>query len=168
MPSMDDFELRMMDLEARLRPIANKPVDITKPGWGLRLTQCPHPLDAAGVRREADTLLQELINVYRSGAEDDREAVRRLFKEYKAFGWAASLAFAPTTEENFRQYLVLFSMKDQERDSRDAILLLQDLCRQAKASDVLIEPILREVAQLSSSSNRFGMGSTRDMLLRMC
>ena len=95
---MEDFELRMMDLEARLRPIANRPVDITKPGWDLRLTQSPHPLDEAGVRREADMLLEELINVYRAGAEDEREVVRKLFAEYRAFAWAATLPFASTTE----------------------------------------------------------------------
>jgi hypothetical protein len=164
---MEDFELRIMELEVRLRPIAKKPVDITKPGWGLRLAQCPHPLDEAGVRRETDMLLQELVNAYQAGVEDEREAVRKLFSQYRAFAWAATLPFAPTTEENFRQHLVLFSMKDQGRDSRDAILLLQDLGRQAKAAGVLIEPILKEVAELCSNRNRFGMGSTRDMLLTM-
>jgi hypothetical protein len=66
----------MMDLEQRLRPIADRPVDITKPGWGLRLKQFPHPFDEAGVRPEAETLVQELINVYRASGEDEREAVR--------------------------------------------------------------------------------------------
>jgi len=114
--SPEDFELRIMDLEERLRPIANKPVDITKPGWGLRLTQSPHPLDEAGVRLDAEMLLEELINFYRTSGEDGREAVRKLFGEYRAFSWAASLPFDPTTRENFRQHLLLFSMKDQGQD----------------------------------------------------
>jgi hypothetical protein len=98
--------------------IADRPIDITKIGWGLRLKQSPHPLDEAGVRPEAETLLQELINVYRASGEDERETVRKLFEEYRAFAWAASLPFEPTTEENFRQHLLLFSIKDQGRDSR--------------------------------------------------
>src|SRR6266568_5919200 len=104
--SLEEFELRMMDLEQRLRPIADRPVDITKPGWDLRLMQSPHPLDKADVRLEAETLLQELISFYPVGVEDEREALRKLFEEYRAFGWAASLPFGPTTEEHFRQHLL--------------------------------------------------------------
>jgi hypothetical protein len=166
--SLEEIELRMMDLEQRLRPIADRPVDITKPGWGLRLTQSPHPLDEADVRVEAETLLRELITFYRAGVEDDLEAVRKLFEEYRAFAWAASLPFEPTTEETFRQHLLLFSMKDQGRDSRDAILLLQDLCKRARAAGVNVAPVLKEVAALSSDQNKYGMGSTRGMLLKAC
>jgi len=166
--SLEEFELRMMDLEQRLRPIADRPVDITKPGWDLRLMQSPHPLDRAGVRLEAELLLQQLIKVYRACGEDEREAVRKLFAEYRAFAWAASLPCEPTTEENFRQHLLLFSITDQGRDSRDAILLLQDLCRRARAAGVNMAPVLKDVAVLSSDQNKYGMGSTRDMLLRMC
>ena len=39
--SLDHFELRIMELEQRLRPIADRPVDITKPGWVERLKQAP-------------------------------------------------------------------------------------------------------------------------------
>ena len=53
------------------------------------------------MRPEAETLVRELINVYRASGEDEREAVRKLFEEYRAFAWAASLPFEPTTEENF-------------------------------------------------------------------
>jgi hypothetical protein len=165
---LDEFELRMMDLEQRLRPIADRPVDITKPGWGLRLKQFPHPFDEAGVRPEAETLVQELINVYRASGEDEREAVRKLFEEYRAFAWAASLPFEPTTEENFRQHLLLFSIKDQGRDSRDAIVLLQDVCERAKAAGVNTTAVLKNVATLSSDKNKFGMGSTKGMLLKAC
>lgn len=166
--SLEEIELRMMDLEPRLRPIADRPVDITKPGWDLRLMQSFHPLDQAGVRVEAETLLQQLINVYRASGEDEREAVRKLFRERRAFAWAASLPFEPTTEESFRQHLLLFSITDQGRDSRDAILLLQDLCRRANSAGVDIAPVLKDVAVLSNDQNKYGMGSTRDMLLRMC
>jgi hypothetical protein len=93
--SIDDFELRIMDLEQRLRPIANRPVDITKPGWDVRLTKSPHPLDEAGVRSEADLLLGELVSFYQISAADSRDAVRKLFEEYRAFAWAASLSFEP-------------------------------------------------------------------------
>src|SRR6266436_1193138 len=124
MPSLDDFELRIMDLEQRLRPIADRPVDITKPGWDVRLRQRQHPLDEAGIRRDAEILLEELISLYQASAEESRHAVRKLFEEYRSFAWAASLSFDPTTEQSFRQHVILFSMKDQGSDSRDTLLWL--------------------------------------------
>jgi hypothetical protein len=163
-----DFELRIRALEQRLRPIADRPVDITKPGWGARLAHSPHPLDEAGVRREAEMLLEEVIGFYRVCGDQDREAIRTLFEKYRAFAWAASLPFGPTNEENLRRHLLLFSMKDQGSDSRDALLWLQDLCREARNAGVNPTPALREVSELSNDRNKYGMGSTRDMLIRAC
>ncbi len=168
MASLDDFELRIMALEEQLRPIADRPVDITKPGWDVRLRQRQHPLDEAGIRREAEILLEELISLYQASAEESRHAVRKLFGEYRAFAWAASLPFDPTTEESFRRHVILFSMKDQGSDSRDALLWLQDLCQKARSAGVNAAPVLKEVAAFSSEWNKYGMGSTREMLRRAC
>ena len=157
-----------MDLEERLRPIADRPVDITKPGWDVRLRQRQHPLDEAGIRRDAEILLEELIGFYQARAEESRHALRKLLEEYRSFAWAASLSFDPTTEESFRQHLILFSIKDQGRDSRDALLSLQHLCREARSAGVNSTPVLKEVAELSSGMNKDGMGSTKEMLLKAC
>jgi hypothetical protein len=165
---LEDFESRIIRLDERLRPIANRPVDVTQPGWWPRLEQRPHPLDEAGVRPETEDLLKELIDSYQGAGEEDREMMRDWFAKYRAFSWAASLPASPTTEEGFRQRLLLFSLKDQERDSRDALLLLQDLCREAGSAGVDAAPILREVAELSSDVNEHGMGSTKQMLLKAC
>jgi len=168
MASIDDFELRIMDLEQRLRPIADRPVDITKPGWDVPLVESRHPLDEAGVRHKAEALIGELIRFYRSCGEEERQTIRAFFAEHSAFAWAASLPFAPTNEENFRRHLLLFSIKDQCRDSRDALLWLRDLCREARNAGVSTAPVLQEVAGLSSDRNKYGMGSTKEMLIAAC
>ena len=59
-------------------------------------------------------------------------------------------------------------MKDQERDSRDALLELQGICREAAVDAGTLDASLRKVAAMSSTVNRYGMGSTRDMLLKRC
>jgi hypothetical protein len=164
----NDFELRIMALDQAVRPIADRPVDITKPGWGARLAHSLHPLDEAEIRREAEMLLEAVIGFYRVCADQDREAIRTLFAKYRAFAWAASLPFGPTDEESLRQHLLLFSITDQGRDSRDALLWLQELCREARSAGVDPAPALREVSELSNDRNKYGMGSTRDMLLRAC
>ena len=67
-----------------------------------------------------------------------------------------------------RQRLVLFSIQDQGEDSRDALLALQGICREAAAAGVDTGPVLREVAAWSCMANKYGMGSTRDILLAQC
>jgi len=88
-----------------------------------------------------------------------RVAIRRLFTEYHSFAWAAELSTARTSVAGLRQHLILFSMQDQGRDSRDALLTLQEICREASSAGVNISPVLREVADLSGSANKYGLGS---------
>ena len=168
MISLADFESRIAGLERGLRPIADRPVAITVPGWGERLVRAPHPLDEAGVRAEMESLLRELIAVYRKTSEDVREALREFFAHYQAFAWAASLPSNPRTAKGLRDQLLLFSLKDQGRDSRDALLELQQLCQEARISGVDAPAIFKEVAALSSEVNKFKMGSTKEMLLKVC
>jgi len=163
---MQDLALRMADLDRQVRPIANRPVDITKPGWAARLIQGPHPLDEAAVRSQMESLFADLTNLYCTADGKEREEIRELFQKHKAFAWAATLPCEATTEDNFHRHLVLFSMNDQGTDSRDALLLLQHLCRTASAAGINTAPLLSKVAELSSDRNKYGMGSTRDILLK--
>jgi hypothetical protein len=89
-----------------------------------------------------------------------------MFAEYRSFAWAAALSTPRTSVEGLRQHLILFSMKDQGRDSRDALLTVQEIVREADTAGVDKAAALREVAVMSSSTNRYGMGSTRDILLK--
>jgi hypothetical protein len=166
--NLHDLQWRMIALEQQLRPIAQRSIDINKPGWEDELKNRPNPLEEAGVRSESEALLAELVACYAAGTEPERQSIRRFFDDCRSFSWVAALPFDPDTTENFRQHLILFSMQDQGRDSRDAILSLQSLCQMAKKARVnRIEP-LREVAALSSETDKFGMGSTRAMLLQFC
>jgi hypothetical protein len=166
--ALENWELQMMELEERLRPIAQRPVNVTRPGWVERLQAGAPPLDEAGVRNSSERLLEEMIDAYAQGTEETRAAIRRLFTEYRSFSWAAALSTPRTSVAGLRRHLILFSIKDQRRDSRDALLTLQEICREALAAGVDTAPVLREVAELSSNTNKYGMGSTREMLLKHC
>jgi hypothetical protein len=163
--NLESWELQMMDLEERLRPIARRPVDTTQPDWLDRLRTHKPPLDEAGVRSQAEGLLGNLLSAYAQGGDETRSAIRRMFAEYDSFAWAATLSTPWTSAAGFRQHLILFSMKDQEKDCRDALLALQGLVQDASAAGVDTAEALREVAAMSSRTNRYGMGSTYDMLL---
>lgn len=162
--SLERWELQIMDLEERLRPIARRPVDTAQPDWLDRLRANPHPLDEAGVRQQTEALLGNLISIYSQGGDETRSAIRRMFVEYDSFAWAAALSTPWTTDAGFREHLILFSMKDQEKDCRDALLLLQSYVQDAAAAGVNTGEALREVAAMSSRIDRYGMGSTCKML----
>ena len=62
--------------------------------------------------------------------------------------------------------MIVFVLRDQDQDNRDAILTLGRYKDRASRLGLDIEPVLREMAELASSRSRFGCGSTRDMILR--
>jgi hypothetical protein len=67
-----DLDRRFAALDERLRPIANRPVDIGDPGWLDRLRALPSPLDRAGIRPDAETLVREVSERYRTGTGAER------------------------------------------------------------------------------------------------
>jgi hypothetical protein len=165
MKDVTDWEIQVLDFAERPRLIADRPVDLNDANWLAKLKQAPPPLDEAGVRSETEALLEDIVDEYQTSGEDTRQAIRKFFERYRAFSWAATLPFAPTTDEYFRRHLVLFSIKDQGRDARVAILSLQALCHTANAAAVSTRSILREVAELSSDEDKYQMGSTKRLLL---
>jgi len=159
-----ELESQLRDLDARLRPIAERPVDIRDHDWLKTLETRRYRLVEARIRPQAETLLRLVTRVYRGSSPEDRQRIRELFEKYDAFAWAAALPERPTTDEGFREHLLWFSVVDQGRDSRDAILWLRHLCTEARDAGVVIAPILREVAALSSDNDKYAMGSTRKQL----
>jgi hypothetical protein len=160
---IEEMEERVALVDAAVRPIAEQPVDVTDPDWVKKMGQRPAPLDEAGVRAEAESLLEALITVYAQGDEALRVSVRGLFSRYTSFRWAAHLPVEPTPE-GFRQRLLHMSAVDQGSDMRDELLSLRDLCADARTAGIDLGPILREVAELSSREDKYGMGSMRDIL----
>jgi len=177
--SVYQLEQAICRLDAKLRRIAKTPpIDIATPGWSKRLPQPtiePYrsPLDRAGVRAEADRLIADTIAFYAAAPDGEREAIRALFRVYDSFAWASGWDIAspkaPMTREQLRTALLLFSIKDQGRDWRDAIVWLDSLCAQGLRAQLPLAELLTEIAALSSDTVRFAMfegsRSTRVMLL---
>ena len=163
MDKLSTWKERIARLDDALRPIANRPVKF------LALLFKPrrhvHPLDEAGVRTQAEEFLSELIEYYPTVDDETRQSIRKLFADHQSFTWAATLSYQPVTDESFRAHLILFSIKDHEQDTRDAIVLLHELCEKARSAGVNTGSSLKEIAELSSDVNKYGMGSTRSLLL---
>ena len=155
-----EYETRFKFLEERLRPIAKrKKIDKAV------LAKRQHPMDEAGVRPQAESLLADVAGAYVRGSEGDREAIRDLFHKHTSVSWAIRPPLAPTSEAGFRSWLLMISMVDQGADTRDTILLVSKITRSAAGAGVNIGPIIEEIAGISSDENRYGMGSVRSILL---
>jgi len=162
-----DIEHAMARLDAVYRPVATERVDLTDPNWFKNLgANLQRELARLGVDDQAETILRAAIEVYATGDESVRAAVRQLFDRYPSFRWAAHLPPDWDTAQEFRAHLIHLSARDHGADSRDEILRLQDLCDRARRIGADVDPILEEVAAMSSDLDRYGMGSMRSVILR--
>jgi hypothetical protein len=157
---VEELEETVALLDLCLEPIAKRPVDLSDPAWQEKL-RAAEPLDEAGIRAEAEEALRALLDRYEHGDAETRAAVRGLFDRHTSFCWAAHLPGA-----DLRTRLLHLSARDHGRDTRDEILALNDICTEARAAGVDLRPLLREVAELSSTVDKYGMGSMRDILRR--
>jgi hypothetical protein len=162
----DAISQRLARLDERLRPIAKGIVDLSDPAWVEKFRKGPKPLDQAGVRPEAEALLELLLASYRTGSPTVRTSIRSLFALNSSFTWATPVRQPITTEQGFRQALLKISAVDQAQDLRDTILHLNELSSKAEAVGVNTGPILDEVAALSCDKSGGQMGSMRRLLLR--
>lgn len=161
--SLSDYEVELGVLDAILKPIGERKIDFGQLDWREWLNNRPDPLDEAGVRAEAESLLAKLTELY-ANTPSARAPIRELFKRHPSASWAMWPACEPTTDDHFRSRILRLSMDDQGRDARDALMKLWRDCRVAASAGVDIAPILEAVAFISSDENRFGMGSMRRML----
>jgi hypothetical protein len=160
-----ELEAEIRPLDLRLKPVANRPVNMNDPAWMKKLESMADPLEEAGIlREEAERLLLRIVEYYYHASDEARQRIRNLFERYRAFVWAVHLPHRPVTNDTFRQHLLLFSIDDLGLDDRDAMVWLHDLCREAAKAGVDIRPILNEVAVLSSNRKKYGSSSTQGLL----
>ncbi|MET8204262.1 hypothetical protein [Micromonospora taraxaci] len=154
-------------IDALLRDIADRPVDLADPDWQAKLSAARPPAEEAGVAAEAAAALTALLDVYELGDEAARDEVRRIFRAHRAFSWGVGLRGEfPSAAAEFRRRLVHISARDQYADPRDDLVEIWELCEWARDNGIDVEPVLHAVADISGEVDHFGMGSTRRLILR--
>ncbi|GIF47208.1 hypothetical protein DFJ67_7168 [Asanoa ferruginea] len=153
-------------IDELLREIAERPVDLSDPNWMATLRQAPAPVEEAGVTAEAAAALESLLDAYETGGSPTRAEVRDIFRDYGSFRWAAGLPNEWESARDFRRRLVHVSAVDQGSDPRDELVTIWSLCNRARELGIDVEPVLREVAELSSDADRYGFGSMRTLIMR--
>ena len=162
-----DIEREMARLDALYGRVANRP--LTQPdldtlmNMGARIER---DLAELAIDHQAEeALLRAIIEAYAVGDAGVRATVRGLFDRYTSFRWGAHLPREWSTREEFRAHLILLSAQDQGADTRDEILTLQYLCDRGRQLGIDVDPILDEVAAMSSDVDRYGMGSMRQIII---
>ncbi|MBW6434886.1 hypothetical protein KZ829_14180 [Actinoplanes hulinensis] len=153
-------------LDELLREIAKRPVDVRDPDWQDKLRRAPAPVDEAGVAVEAAAALEALLDAYEIGGPPVREEVRAVFRDFPSFRWAARLPVEWESVTEFRRGLMHVSAMDQGADPRDELMRIWWLCNRARDRGIDVEPVLREVAELSSDVDGYEFGSMRSRIMR--
>jgi hypothetical protein len=151
-------------LEVILHPIAERKIDFTDPDWQSKVMQV-HPLDEAGIRSDAQALLLDMLAYYPSATDEERSLMRMLLTDHYSFTWATPAPRADSPQETVRRQLMHFSLEDQERDARDALMYLEQICQTDDVTPAELKAMRSEVAAISSDENRYGWGTTRQFLL---
>jgi len=163
MKSLREIRREIAYMDELLEPIARRLIDVFDPDWPAK-RQGWDPLDEAGIKAQAQDLLAEVLARYVDGPESERKELRRMFQEFGSYAWAAKPREALASRNGLRTRLVLLSLQDQGTDPRDTILAIDRLIAEAARCGVDIRPLLAEVAEISSSQDRFGMGSTKKIM----
>jgi hypothetical protein len=161
-----DIDREMARLDAIFRPVAKKPVDLRDPdAWANLGANVRSDLANLGVEGEAPAVVAAIVELYAGGDDTVRVLIRELFDRYTSFRWAAHLPREWHTGEELRARLIHLSARDQGADTRDEIVSLKALCDKARRLGIDVDPIIDEVAAMSSEVDRCGMGSMRDIFI---
>jgi hypothetical protein len=153
-------------IDELLQYLVQRPLDLSDSNWMAKLRRGPEPVEEAGVAPAAAAALEVLLDTYETGGSPAREEVRGIFRAYRSFRWAVHLPRDWESAAEFRRRLVHVSAADQGSDPRDELMTIWSLCNRARERGIDVEPVLREVADLSSDADLYGFGSMRTLIMR--
>ena len=161
-----DWQQRANFLNQKLMPIVNVEADINAPDWLEKLTRRPYPADSSGLRLQIETLFGEIIKQFEFFNSDQRQQIVDFMYQKDALMYAAVIDADRNTPNGFRQYMILFVIDDQGKDTRDAMLALGRYHADAEKLGIDVGTVFKEMAAISSINDKFGWGSTRDLFLK--
>ena len=144
----------------------NKPFDVNAANWEEQLERRQHPADASGLRKEIETLFEEIIDHFEGLSPQQRKQIVELMYENQALMYSAIIKTNPSTYDGFRRTMILFVIKDQGTDIRDAILELSAYHAKAENQGIDVRTIFKDMADIASTRDKFGWGTTRDLFLK--
>lgn len=160
-----DWKQQAVLLNQRLTPLVNDEVDINVDDWVEKSTQRPHPADVSKLRLQITALFNETINQFEFYNSDQRQQIVDLMHQNDDLMYATVLDADRNTPNGFRKYMILIVIDDQGKDTSDAVLSLGHSYTRAEKQGVNVGSIFIEMAAISSTDDKFGWRSPRDLFL---
>ena len=151
-------------LESKLRSIVQKEVDINAPDWKEQLANMPHPADKSCLREDITSLFDEIVDQFETLSIEQRQAIYDLMERNDSLMYSAVISANLETPEGFRRNMILFVIEDQGKDTRDAILALQRYRELGQTHGYDVDAIFKQLARIANDHDKYGWGSTRDLL----
>jgi len=164
---LNEIRQEVEEFNRLLDPVANAEVDINDPNWQKKLDEDQHPLDEVGIREAAERLTQTIMELFLGSNSKGRSQIRKLLADNQSFSWAMTPPESSDPERVFRDRVLLFVMDDTV-DTRDAIMGIGTLVDDARSSGVRYRPILKQIAKVAGTTDRYGFGSLRSVIKRHC
>lgn len=159
------WEAEIKRLDKLVAPIANGPVDLETLDVSFSKREKSTLRDVA---ESAQAILGELLDEYLGGDDKVRDGLRELFWRYENFAWAVNYKMQDNSSAEAKRYLAFLSMDDQGRDSRDFMMTCTAIFDNFEEIGVSYKAELKEVVSVSSTRNKYGMGSTAEILNQWC
>ncbi len=160
-----DWKQRADFLNQQLKPIVKVEIDINAPDWEEQLASGPHPADESGLRKQIESLFNEIVAQFEFFDSDQRQQIIDLMAQNDSLMYSAVIDADRNTPDGFRKNMILFVIDDQGKDTRDSIVSLTHYREEAEKHGIDLDSIFKEMAAISSTRDKFGWGTTRDLFL---
>ncbi len=160
------WKRRAESLDQQLHPIVHIEIDINASDWQEKLASYPHPADATGLRNEIASLFNEIVDDFESFNAEQRQRIVDLMGQNDSLMYSAVIDVDQNSPEGFRKKMILVVIEDQGKDSRDAMVALAHYRKDAEKRGINVDSIFKEMADIASTHDKHGWGTTRDLFLK--
>lgn len=152
------WKTELQALDSMIRPILDTPYTGESDSFYKEL-------QVLDLKDLANAIVNQLIDQFPKLNARERLSLSELVDQYNGVTWLTDITTKVETIEAFKANLIWFVIRDQEKDTRDAILSLRSLIEKGRALDYPVKALLQEVSELASQEDKYGWGSTRNLIL---
>ncbi len=153
------WQKELQTLDSRVKPLINAPYT----GDSSSFYQ---ELHALGLKSRADVIVQQIVAEFPELTAENRRRVSELVNRHGGINWLTDFMRKVESIEAFRMSLTWFVIMDQGKDTRDAILELESYISKGKTLGYPVKALLQEISRMASEQDRYGWGSTQDLILK--
>lgn len=159
--SFKQWAKQLKGYHAQIKPLLVQPHDSNS---AKKINQ---EIEALAIGPELTQILTQIRQAYPTLNASQRTSVIELMAKNHYVHWADTTNYSVTGAASFERAVLWFIIKDQGRDTRDAILELNQIVRQGQQLEINTNQVLKKMLPLAATQDKFGWGSTH-ALIQQC